>query len=88
MKLSRPRLRLSHPLRQCIRVGTLLAGTFVFLELTPTLLGAQTTPAAANPQMRDFWHVFAAYAIAWTLIFGWLVSILGRIKKVEKQLGL
>jgi CcmD family protein len=67
--------------------------------LTPELLGAQealspaTTapsvtpgPLAQSPQMRHFWHVFAAYAIAWALIFGWAVSIVRRIRSVEARL--
>lgn len=44
-------------------------------------------PAAANPEMRHFWHVFIAYAIAWVLVFGWALSIAKRLKKVEEKLG-
>ena len=53
--------------------------------LLPDALGAQATAEAR--QMRHFWHVFAAYAIAWGLIFAWLVSILRRIRRVEERLG-
>jgi len=53
--------------------------------LLPEGLGAQATAEAR--QMRHFWHVFAAYAIAWGLIFGWLVSILRRIRRIEDRLG-
>lgn len=35
---------------------------------------------------RPYWHVFIAYAIAWILIFGWIVSIARRLGKVEKSL--
>jgi CcmD family protein len=37
--------------------------------------------------MREFWHVFVAYAVAWVLIFGWIVSILRRLAKVEERIG-
>jgi len=53
--------------------------------LLPEALGAQATAEAR--QMRHFWHVFAAYAIAWGLIFAGLVSILRRIRRLEERLG-
>jgi len=56
-----------------------------FLLLAPVDALAQATAEAR--QMRHFWHVFAAYAIAWILLFGWLVSILKRIKRVEERLN-
>lgn len=37
-------------------------------------------------EMQHFWHVFVAYAAAWVLIFGWVVSILRRLRKVEKKI--
>jgi CcmD family protein len=63
-------------------LGTLAAH---FLFVAP--LSAQVGPAAANPQMRHFWHVFIAYAVAWVLIFGWIVSVARRFKRVEEKLG-
>lgn len=36
---------------------------------------------------RPYWHVFAAYAIAWVLVFGWVVSIARRLARIEKRLG-
>ena len=39
-----------------------------------------------NLEMQHFWHVFVAYAAAWVLIFGWVVSILRRLRKVEKKI--
>ncbi|MSR22682.1 MAG: CcmD family protein [Gemmatimonadetes bacterium] len=47
-------------------------------------LAAQAQPG--GPEMRQFWHVFAAYAVAWVLLFGWVASILRRLKKVEEKL--
>lgn len=79
-----PGRRLRGPLA---RLRTALALFVAVVALTtPGLLAAQTTPLAANPQMRHFWHVFVAYAIAWVLIFGWLVSILRRLRRVEERL--
>ena len=35
---------------------------------------------------RGYWHVFAAYAIVWILVFGWLVQIGRRLARVEEKL--
>jgi CcmD family protein len=43
-------------------------------------------PDAAPLEMRHFWHVFIAYAIAWLLIGGWLFTIVRRLRKVEERL--
>lgn len=51
-----------------------------------SLVAQAPSPAAASPQMRHFWHVFAAYAIAWVLVFGWAVAIARRIRRVERML--
>ena len=65
-------------------------GALVVLLAALTVALAQ--PAAAQsavqpvPQMEDFWHIFIAYAIAWILLFGWLLSILKRIRRVEERL--
>lgn len=44
-----------------------------------TNLGAQTLG-------RGFWHVFAAYAILWILVFGWLFKIGRQLARVERKL--
>jgi hypothetical protein len=72
------------------RVGALLlAAAALVLGLGAVELVAQEAvtpgPLASSPQMRHFWHVFAAYAIAWGLIFGWAVAILRRIRGVERR---
>jgi CcmD family protein len=36
---------------------------------------------------RAYWHVFAAYAIAWILVLGWVISIVRRLRRVEERLG-
>lgn len=51
-------------------------------EVTTALL--QGAPAR---RMRDFWHVFAAYAIAWLLLGGWVVAIVRRLGRVEARLS-
>ncbi len=41
------------------------------------------TPPPAT--MRAYAHVFAAYALAWILLFGFVVSIARRFARVERE---
>lgn len=62
------------------------------------LLAACVIPTAAGPLAgqaeelagqtlgRPYWHVFISYAVAWMLIFGWVVSIARRLGRVERSL--
>jgi ABC-type sugar transport system substrate-binding protein len=44
-------------------------------------------PSAVSPQnLRPYWHVFIAYAIAIVLVGGWAVSIARRLRDVEDRL--
>ena len=45
-----------------------------------TALGQQTLG-------RPYWHVFAAYAIVWLLVLGWVISIVRRLRRVEERLA-
>ena len=36
---------------------------------------------------RPYWHVFAAYAIVWLILLGWVISIVRRLRRVEERLG-
>ena len=69
----------------------LLIAAAIFLPVMaldlPVGLLAQETPAATPLEMRHFWHVFVAYALAWILLFGWVVSILKRFRRVEEKLN-
>lgn len=42
---------------------------------------------AAPPRtLRDYWHVFIAFALAWVLLFGYVVSLGRRFARVEDGL--
>lgn len=51
-------------------------------------LAAQRGPGAslASQSMRPYAHVFWAYALAWALVLGWVVSIGRRWSRVEDDL--
>ena len=51
-----------------------------FGVLGQTNLGAQQLG-------RGYWHVFAAYAFLWALVFAWIVHIARRLARVEEKLS-
>jgi CcmD family protein len=59
--------------------------------LAALLLGGAGGPAGAQDLQtqelgRAYWHVFAAYAIAWGFVLGWIVSVARRLARVEARL--
>ena len=54
--------------------------------LVPADALAQATELGRQTLGRAYWHVFIAYAVAWLLIGGWVVSIARRLARVERRL--
>jgi CcmD family protein len=48
--------------------------------------GMADANAIAGQNLRGYTHMFVAYAIAWALVVGWVVSIARRLGRVEKAL--
>lgn len=57
----------------------------------PSWAVAQGAPggadALARQSLRPYGHVFVAYALAWALVLGWIVSLGRRWSRVEDELG-
>jgi CcmD family protein len=66
------------------RLLILLVLGFTFLSMGAEGLAAQGSQTISG--MRDFWHVFIAFGIAWVLVFGWAVAIFRRLGRLETQL--
>ncbi len=65
------------------RLLILVAGLAFVLFAAPV----GTQEAGASPlEMRHFWHVFIAYAVAWLFIAGWLFTIVKRLRRIEERL--
>ncbi len=58
--------------------GVVVAATPVLAQLPGQDLGAQS--------MRPYRFVFIAYAIAWILIFGWVLSVARRLSRLARRL--
>jgi CcmD family protein len=48
----------------------------------PSGLPARETPPRT---MRAYWHVFAAFAVAWLLLFGYALSLGRRFASLERE---
>jgi CcmD family protein len=72
--------------------GTLiriLAAGILALALPAFVLAQSGLPdpeAIAGQNLRGYTHMFIAYALAWAVILGWVVSIARRLNKVERAL--
>jgi CcmD family protein len=68
----------------------LFVGASLLILLPEVALGQESglpDPQALGRQsLRGYSHMFAAYALAWLLIGGWIVSIARRLARLEKAL--
>jgi len=64
-------------------------GMPVFLLSATGLAGevAAQADALSRQTLRPYLHVFVAYAVAWLLVLGWVISIARRLGRVEEELG-
>ena len=58
----------------------------VLLQASPVWAQAGE-PLGRQTLGRAYWHVFAAYAVVWILVLGWVISIVRRLRRVEERLG-
>jgi CcmD family protein len=65
-------------------MAALLVACVIPLAAGP--LAGQAEELASQGLGRAYWHVFVAYAVAWILILGWVVSIARRLGRVERSL--
>jgi CcmD family protein len=67
-------------LRRCATalLGLLVAASPVLAQLPGQDVGAQS--------MRPYRFVFIAYAIAWLLVFGWVLSVARRLSRLARRL--
>ncbi len=60
----------------------------LWLAFSANPLVAQAGAGAPGSQnMRPFQYLFVAYALAWLLVFGWVLSVGRRLAKLDKRLG-
>ena len=49
-------------------------------------LEAQQAGGLATQSLRPYRFVFLAYAIAWILVFGWIVAVARRLASLDRRL--
>lgn len=57
------------------------------LVLVAPVAGQTPEPGLGSQSMRPFRFVFIAYALAWILIGGWVLSVGRRLARLERRLG-
>jgi CcmD family protein len=68
-------------------VTLIVLSALVLLLPEPGLAqGMADANAIAGQNLRGYTHMFIAYAIAWALVVGWVVSIARRLGRVERAL--
>ncbi len=64
-------------IRTCLLAAALVA-------MSSPELAAQGADLASQTLGRAYWHVFAAYAIGWILVLGWVIRIGRRLARLEE----
>lgn len=70
-----------------MRVVAIVLSLLAFLLILPEASLAQGMgDAIASQNLRGYTHMFIAYAIAWLLVVGWVISIARRLGRIEEAL--
>jgi hypothetical protein len=67
------------------RVFLVAPGLLLLALLAHRAVAQETVERLASQSLRPYWHVFIAYALAWALVFGWVVSIARRLARAERE---
>jgi CcmD family protein len=59
------------------------------LVAAPVPSAASGLPVQSGPPrtLRAYWHVYAAFTIAWLLVFGYAISLGRRFARLEREIG-
>ena len=68
-------------------LGAALAGVLILATPSLSLAQAAANELARQTLGRPYWYVFVAYAVAWLLVAGWVISIARRLSVVDKRMG-
>jgi len=63
-----------------------LVGALLLLPQAGFAQGMADSGALASQNLRGYTHMFIAYAIAWLIVVGWVISIARRLGRVERAL--
>jgi len=69
------------------RIVSLFTVMALLVVATPVVAQSLPEPGSLGAQnLRGYTHMFIAYAIAWALVLGWVISIARRLKRLEGAL--
>lgn len=75
---------LSMPSTRTLALAAL--GALAVLLLAGGPLEAQQAGGLGSQNLRAYRFVFLAYAIAWILVFGWIVAVARRLSRLDSRL--
>lgn len=84
MRISRP---FPYALIVTLLLGVLATAVLALPESVRALPGAQGSPLASQTLGRGYTHMFVAYAVAWLLVLGWVISIGRRLGRAKCEPG-
>ncbi len=71
-----------------MKTSLIVLGLLAGLALATTVSAQsaeEVAQALSRQSLRPYWHVFIAYALAWLLVMGWVVSIARRLGRLERD---
>jgi CcmD family protein len=70
--------------RRWLGIGSCL---LLVAALTAPVAAAQVATELGRQTLgRPYWHLFIAYALAWIVVAGWVISIARRLSRIERRL--
>ena len=72
--------------RIALVILALALGAVFFPQGVLAQSGLPDPDAIAGQNLRGYTHMFIAYAIAWILVLGWVISIARRLGQVQRSL--
>ena len=75
------------PSKRLLRLGILVSA--VLVTALPAAAQQVGTPGAglSAQSLRPYQFVFLAFALAWLLVLGWVVSVGRRLARLDRRLG-
>lgn len=68
------------------RIAAVLGLVLLAVAFLAGPLFAQTAGGTGSQGLRAYRFVFLAYAIAWVLVFGWVVAVARRLSRLDARL--
>lgn len=66
--------------------AVIISALLLFFTLPHGSWAQGMSETIAGQNLRGYTHMFIAYAVAWLLVAGWVISIARRLSRIEEEL--